>query len=156
MLDKMSKIAISRYTAKIITSQILLLLVSFSLLLYISILKQKELKANVVDEKESPINKIVSSYVLKECGNETGFEAYPEEPRLEDCEKMTTCRCNFCFADVAEITNNITICEKIFDSDIKVFCVGKIALNLTKCSDVNDIELREACLESIRLKTAGK
>ena len=148
---KMSRIAINRYIAKIIISQFILLVYALSVLLYVSILRESRFKEISIYEEP---NNSDFTYRLKEC-NETFFETYPAEPKIEDCEKMQTCRSNLCFADVAEITNNLTICEKIFDPDIKVFCVAKVIVNSTKCLDVNDTGLREVCLESIEMKTAG-
>jgi hypothetical protein len=48
-----------------------------------------------------------------------GRETYPEHPKLEDCEKLNTSIKNFCYDDVAEISGNEKICEKISDDDIK-------------------------------------
>lgn len=128
----MSKIIISTYTKKIIISQLILLIFALSFLLYVSILREKEFKKNFI------------------------VETYPTEPKLEDCEKMQTSRINFCFADVAEITNNVTLCEKIFDPQIKIFCVAKVMLNSTKCLDIHDTSLKESCLESIAMKTGSR
>jgi hypothetical protein len=136
----MSKIIITTYKAKIIISQLILLIFALSLLLYVSILREKEFKKNFINEIS------VKPYI----------ETYPTEPKLEDCEKMQTSRINFCFADVAEITNNITLCEKIFDSEIKNFCVAKVMLNSTKCLDIYDTSLKESCLESITMKTGSR
>lgn len=98
-------------------------------------------------------------------GNETGdttlvpsvpeenlSETYPEHPTLADCQK--TVKRDFCVGDVAEMTNNISLCYEINDPDIMVFCIARISLNETICEGVKDEGLRKACLESIYLKQA--
>ncbi len=77
-------------------------------------------------------------------------ETYPEHPILADCEK--TLKRDFCIGDVAEFNNNISLCYKIVDPDIRNFCIARISLNETMCEEVRDEGLREACLESIHLK----
>jgi hypothetical protein len=77
-------------------------------------------------------------------------ETYPQHPILADCEK--TVKRDFCIDDVAEFNNNISLCYKIVDPDIRTFCIARISLNETMCEEVKDKGLREACLESIHLK----
>jgi len=145
----MFRIAISRYAAKIIISQIILLLIFLSLFFYISILRQKVIEEIYIIDEKQPETFV---YISKPCNNESIFETYPAEPTIKNCENMTTCRYNFCFADVAEITKNLTVCNMIFDPEIRVFCIAKVTLNSTKCLDVNDTMLKDACLESIEMK----
>ena len=59
---------------------------------------------------------------------------------------------NFCLADVAEITNNIALCNEIKDDDIKLYCIAVISLDKEKCSLIKDSGLGKACLESIKMK----
>lgn len=77
-------------------------------------------------------------------------ETYPEHPTLADCEN--TIKWRFCIGDVAEMTNNISLCYMIDSPDIRFFCVARISLNETMCMDIIDEGLREACLESIHMK----
>lgn len=133
---------------KIVMSFLILLVIYLSICFIFSLLQQKELKEKGLNETTA--TKLI---IEKEWDCTVSyFEEYPLEPRLEDCENMKTCRCNFCFADVAEITGNLTICEMVWDLDINTFCVAKVTLNSTMCSDVIDEGLREGCLESIQMK----
>lgn len=75
---------------------------------------------------------------------------YPEYPKLEDCEK--TEKRDFCLSDVAEINSNLSLCEIIFDPDIKIFCIARVLLNETMCGEIKEKGLRGACLESIEMK----
>jgi hypothetical protein len=78
-------------------------------------------------------------------------ESYPEHPRtLQDCEN--TSKRNFCIDDIAEISNNISLCLEISDADIGVFCRARILLDDGLCSAIGDPGLEEACLESVKMK----
>ncbi len=78
-------------------------------------------------------------------------DSYPEHPKtIKDCEN--TSKRDFCIDDVAEITNNISLCYEINDPDVRVFCTARISLNEAMCEEVMDEGLRKACLESIGLK----
>lgn len=79
-------------------------------------------------------------------------ETYPEHPTPKDCEKLKTGVQNFCYADVAEISGNISYCEKIWDPDIKRFCIARGELDVDKCKYVEDEGLRNECIFSINLK----
>ena len=76
---------------------------------------------------------------------------YPEHPTLADCEK--TSKRDFCIGDVAEISNNVDICQQINDPDIRNFCIARISIDKNLCNQLLDEGLRGACLESIELKT---
>ncbi len=133
----MSKTVVRRNVAKMaVMIPLILLLVFLLVLLAISLVREKELQI---------------SCTQKLC-NETFLETYPQDPELEDCEKMKTCGGSFCFADVAEITGNLTICERICDYDIKIFCVAKVTIDSAICSKIKDIGLKDACLDSIQMK----
>ncbi|MCD6368086.1 MAG: hypothetical protein J7L45_03310 [Candidatus Aenigmarchaeota archaeon] len=79
-------------------------------------------------------------------------ETYPEHPRIEDCEKLKTGVQNFCYADVAEITGEKSYCEKIWDPEIKSFCIARLDLNEEGCKYIKDKGLKDECLFSINLK----
>ena len=79
-------------------------------------------------------------------------ESYPPHPIPEDCERLKTSVKNFCYADVAEISGNITYCEKIWDPDIKRFCIARGELDENKCKYIEDNGLRNECIFSINLK----
>ena len=79
-------------------------------------------------------------------------ESYPLHPIPEDCEKLKTGVQNFCYADVAEITGNMSYCERIWDPDIKKFCIARGELDENKCKYIEDEGLREECVFSINLK----
>lgn len=79
--------------------------------------------------------------------------SYPEHPILEDCKKVCGgAKKSFCIDDVAEISNNISICNKINDWEIRTFCIARISLNSTMCQSLRDKELMKSCLESIEMK----
>lgn len=78
-------------------------------------------------------------------------ESYPEHPKtIKDCER--TSKRDFCVGDLAEMTNNLSLCHEIKDLEIRIFCVARISLNNTMCMDLGDEDLRGACLDSINLK----
>lgn len=78
-------------------------------------------------------------------------DSYPEHPKtLEDCEN--TSKRNFCISDLAEITNNASLCHEISDVDIEVFCRASTSLNESLCNTMKDSGLTEACIESIKIK----
>lgn len=78
----------------------------------------------------------------------------PIHPEMEDCMQVEDkFEKRFCIADVAEIKENVTICQKIGDfKRIKKFCKARITLNKTMCRELQDKKLERSCLESIRLK----
>jgi hypothetical protein len=80
-------------------------------------------------------------------------ETYPEYPTIEDCQKLETHVREFCFDDVAEINDDVTLCELIEDEEIKKHCAGRISLNETMCGEISEPGLRDGCLESINLKS---
>jgi len=79
-------------------------------------------------------------------------ETYPGHPRPEDCEKLKTGVQNFCYADLAEITGDKSYCEKIWDPEIKSFCIARLDLNEEECKYIIDEGLRDECVFSINLK----
>lgn len=80
--------------------------------------------------------------------------SYPVHPTLKDCEMVEDpFQKRFCIADVAEIQENVEICQKIGDyENIKKFCVARVTLNKTMCKQLQDEKLEQSCLESINLK----
>jgi len=76
--------------------------------------------------------------------------AYPEYPKLEDCER--TEKRDFCLSDVAEINSDLAPCDMIGDPDIKIFCKARVLLNESMCGAIKEEGLRGACLESIGMK----
>jgi hypothetical protein len=78
-------------------------------------------------------------------------ETYPEHPKLEDCEK--TSKKDFCIGDVAEINQNLDLCQQIQAYDIRTFCIARLSLNKTMCQEIADKGLSDSCVESIEMKT---
>ena len=90
---------------------------------------------------ETPLNSPVSiNYMLSQ------FQS------IKKCEGLPTVRKLFCYEDVAEITNNITICYMIKDNDISSLCFAQLTLNVSKCYKIKDEKLREACITSVKTK----
>ena len=87
-------------------------------------------------------------------GNETAAnlsDPYYEYPKtLQGCEENA--KRDFCIDDLAEMTGNITLCSKINDPDIGVFCRARLLPDEGMCRNVVDSGLRETCLESIKMK----
>jgi len=83
-----------------------------------------------------------------------GNESYPPHPKISDCNKLNnTIVRQFCFSDVAEINNNLSICNKFVDDhDISPFCVARVTLNEKLCDNISDSKLRQSCRESIEMK----
>lgn len=79
-------------------------------------------------------------------------ENYPVHPEPEDCKKLVTIAKSFCYADVAEIKNDIMLCEKVTNQEIKIFCIAKLELNEEKCKKIMDKDLREECIRAINQK----
>jgi hypothetical protein len=93
--------------------------------------------------------------VVVELGNVTSSisqGSYSLHPTLEDCEKLTSSAKNFCYDDVAEISGNEKICEKISDDDIKKHCIARTTLNSSLCEQIKDDGLRKGCVESVKMK----
>ena len=74
-------------------------------------------------------------------------------PESGDCETIEDHNDkNFCYNDLAEIQNDLVLCDKIEDHDIKNNCIAVITVDEAKCSLINDAGLKRACLESVEMK----
>jgi len=107
-----------------------------------------------------------STYTLLWCCKSGCFRTYMENPTeinvsevYEEPRSLDVCRLIrdeirmlFCYADVAEITNNVTICYFIKNPDIYYHCMARVTMNENLCDNIVDVELKEACHESINLK----
>ena len=123
----------------------ILILVVFVISVYFLFLNEK---TEISKETE---NKSTETTILEQ-ENCIKYEELPEHPSLEYCKIICEPDLAFCIDDVAEINNNITLCNLIQDDEIKIFCIARISLNETMCYDLSDKELINACLESINLK----
>jgi len=104
-------------------------------------------------ETKQEIEDAFTETTILEQENCIKYEELPEHPTLEDCKIVCEpIKKNFCINDVAEINNNITLCETIPDDEIKTFCIARISLNETMCYNLIDNGLVNSCLESINLK----
>lgn len=79
-----------------------------------------------------------------------------ERRTLEECENLSIVKKLFCYANVAEITNNISICYLIDDNDISALCFAKLTLNKTQCLKIKDEPLKNTCLQSVETKIKWK
>lgn len=103
-----------------------------------------------IGEKEPEIEGIDKELDTKEPITDLS-DTYPEYPTtLDDCEN--TSKKSFCIGDVAEITNNISLCYEIDDPEIKIFCIARISMDENLCMKIGEEGLKGACLESIDLK----
>ncbi|MCD6557425.1 MAG: hypothetical protein J7K31_00115 [Candidatus Aenigmarchaeota archaeon] len=121
-------------------------------ILFCLVISLNQSSTNQVKDFNNTINNItnISYEIYKSC--EENF-SLPEHSTLEDCKRVCGhVNKSFCIGDVAEITNNISICYEINDWEIRTFCVARISLNNTMCQTLRDKELIKACLESIQLK----
>ena len=110
----------------------------------------------------------ISRYVIQWCCKNkcyTQFLANPSEeimiiktknyghPTIKKCYQIEDgLKRQFCIGDVAEITNNITLCYELVDPDILNSCLGRVTLNSTYCEKIRDKSLSEACKASIEMK----
>ena len=123
----------------------IIILIIFFISVYF-LFSNKKIKTSQEIEDVSPETTIL------EQENCIKYEELPEHPTLEDCKKVCESDLAFCINDVAEINNNITLCNLIQDDEIKVFCIARISLNETMCYEISDKGLINSCLESINLK----
>ena len=84
------------------------------------------------------------------------FNPISVEYNMKACESLPLIRKMFCYSDVAEITNNISICYLIDDNDISSLCFARLTLNKTMCNNIRDAELRKACIQSVEAKILWK
>ena len=93
------------------------------------------------------------TYNLSKNGENNNSD-YPVHPKMSDCQELNnTIIRQFCYSDVAEITDNLTICERfVYDHDINPFCVARVTLNKTLCNNILDDNLRQSCIDSINIK----
>jgi hypothetical protein len=75
---------------------------------------------------------------------------------LENCKKLESVERDSCYGEVAEMTNDITICELIHDPDFYSLCIAQLTLNSDECMKIRDTQLREACLDSVKMKKEWK
>lgn len=120
-----------------------IVLISASILTFSGYLPSGEIVSETPEPTETPTNEI-------ELPNKNLPPTYPAYPTLADCEK--TSKKDFCMGDVAEIKNDIGICGKIYDPDIKTFCIARISMDDAMCKEIIDPALSEACLESISIR----
>ncbi len=124
---------------------IILLLVLFFCIIFFRFGTATQISFNVTENMTN-----ISYEIYSSC--EENFSC-PKHPILEDCKKVCGgAKKSFCIDDVAEISNNISICNKINDWEIRTFCIARISLNNTMCQTLRDKELMKSCLESIEMK----
>ncbi len=81
------------------------------------------------------------------------MEKYPTYPNIENCRNINSeVARQFCYSDVAEIKDNITICDMIKTPDIYFFCKARINIEEDICISINEEELKISCLDSIKRK----
>lgn len=77
-------------------------------------------------------------------------ETYTEEGvgRYTDaaqCLRLFGPERHFCYLDVAFYNADVSICERIRDSDMRNYCIGKITGNFTYCERIQDEIFRRDC-----------
>ena len=129
----------------------------------------RELKLNSCYNYEKQFEK----FIVEWCCSLGCFKTYMKSPknltslipssRYEEPTSLEVCKIIndeikrlFCYSDVAEITNNVTICYLIYNPDIFYHCLARVESKGSYCDKINDLELRKACHQSVELKLAWK